>query len=68
MLARYAIKLFHMPFSLVPEVFDAVDVVVFIGKQLAVIDTIVPEFTHIERIIRPPTIGINNARPLHNAS
>lgn len=37
MLPWDSIKLSHMPFSLVPEVFNAVNVVMFLREQFAVI-------------------------------
>jgi len=49
------------PFCLAPEVFNAVDVVVFLlGEVRRVIDTMMVESRHIKRIITAIAIGVDN--------
>lgn len=50
-----------MTLGLVPKVFDAIDVIMVVRKQLAMVDSIMFKFRHIQRIITAPAIGINNA-------
>lgn len=50
-----------MPFRLVPEVLDAVDMVAPIGKQLAMIDPKMVEVGDVEHIIATIAIGVDNA-------
>ena len=50
-----------MSLRLIPEIFNAIDVIMFVRKQLAMIDAVVLELCHIQRIISAPAIRINNA-------
>ena len=48
-----------MPFGLVPEILDAVDVVGLIGKELGVIDPHVLECRDVQRIIASKAVGVD---------
>ena len=48
-------------FGLVPEVFNAVDVVGFVGEAFTVVDPIMFKFTDINRIVRSIAVGIDDA-------
>ena len=54
------IKFAHMTLGLVPEVLDAIDVVMLVRKQFGVIDTKVLELTHIKHIISTPAIRVDD--------
>ena len=49
-----------MTLGLVPKVFNAIYVILLFGKQLAVVDSEVFKFCHIQRIITAPTIRIDD--------
>jgi len=51
----------QVPLGLVPEVFDAVDMVGAVGKGILVVDALVVEFGNIEDIARPTAIRVDNA-------
>lgn len=55
-----AIEFSHMSLRLVPEIFDTVNVVLFIREQLGMIDPMMPEVTHVQRVVRPEIICVNN--------
>lgn len=55
-----SIELAHVPFGLVPKVFDSVDVVLLIGKQLRVVDAMVMKVRHVERVVGPERIGVDD--------
>jgi len=46
---------------LVPEILDAVDVVLLVCKELGVVDPKVLEVRNIQRIVALPAVGINDA-------
>ena len=48
-------------FCLIPKVFNAVDMVLSVGKQLAVINAVVGKSAYIQHIIAAQTIRIDNA-------
>ena len=50
-----------MPFRLVPKVFDAIDVVMLVCKEFAVIDSIVLKLRHIQAIVGTIIVSIDNA-------
>jgi hypothetical protein len=56
-----AVKLAHLPLGLVPEILDAVDVILFIGEQLRMIDAHVMKVGNIERVIRSESIRVDDA-------
>jgi hypothetical protein len=47
-----SVILAQMPFGLIPKVFDAIDVIMLVRKELTVIDTIVLKLGHIQGIVR----------------
>ena len=47
MISRDTIKLPHMSFGLVPEIFDTVNVVLSLSKDLRMIDAVVLKFRDI---------------------
>lgn len=51
----------QMPFGLVPEIIDSVDVVALVGEQFGVVDPHVMELGDIEHIIAAKGIGIDHA-------
>ena len=51
----------HMTLGLIPEVLDAVDVVLLIGEQLGVVDAVVLEAGYIEHVVRTEGIGVDDA-------
>ena len=61
MLSGYTIKFSHMALGLIPKIFNTVDMIFLVSKQLRVVDSIVPEVVYIQRIISRPTIRVNNA-------
>jgi len=50
---------------LIPEIFDAVNMVVFLDKFLAVIDPEMSKFGHIQRIITRQSIRVDHAVRLY---
>ena len=58
---RDAVVSAQMPFGLVPEVLDPVDMVPFLDKFLRVIDPVMPELGDIENIVGAEAISIDNA-------
>ena len=50
-----------MSLSLIPEVLDAVDVILVFYDKLGVIDPHMMEIRHIEDIINPEAIRVDNA-------
>ena len=57
----YAIKLAQMTFSLVPKVFDSIDMILLIGKQFRVVDSHVMKVAYVQSIVGFKSIGIHNA-------
>ena len=56
-----------MTFRLVPEVLDPVDVSARISKQPGVVDPEVLEVRHIQHIVAPPAVRIDDAVGRHLA-
>ena len=50
----------QMTFSLIPEVFNAIDVVALIGEELGVVDAHVMEVAYVESVVRLERIGIDD--------
>ena len=46
--------------GLVPEIFDAVDVVLSVGKQLGVIDTAMVKIGHIKCAVTTECVSVND--------
>ncbi len=61
MLPRNAIEAAQMTLRLVPEILDAIDVIVPVRKQLAVVDPVVPKIQHIERVVAAKRVAVHNA-------
>ena len=59
--SRDAVEAAHMTLGLIPEVLDAVDMVLVIGEQLGVVDAIVLEARYIEHIVGTEGIGVDDA-------
>ena len=55
-----AVKFTHVALGLVPEILDTIDVIMLIGKQLEVSDTVMPELGDIQRIVARQRIGIHH--------
>ena len=55
------IEFTHMSLRLVPKVFDAIEVVLFVCKKFGVVNSIVLEIGHIQHVIATPTVRINDA-------
>ena len=51
----------HVTLRLVPEILNTIDVIMAICKQLTMVDSVVPEFRHIQCIVAAPSIRIHNA-------
>ncbi len=51
----------EMPFGLVPEILDPVDMVAALGKEFRVVDPDVMEVRYIENIIGPEAVRIDDA-------
>ena len=56
-----AVETTHMTLGLIPEVLDAVDVVLLIGEELGVVDAVVLEAGYIEHVVRTEGIGVDDA-------
>lgn len=57
-----AVEASQVPFVLVPKVLNTVDVVAaFADKSQAVVHAPIMKLGHIQHIIRPKAVGINNA-------
>ena len=55
-----AVETTHMTLGLIPEVLDAIDVVLLIGEQLGVVDAVVLETRYIEHVIGTKGIGVDD--------
>ena len=51
----------HVALGLVPEILDAIDVIVAVCEELRVVDAEVMEVRHIQHIIAAPEVGMNDA-------
>ena len=56
-----AIIFSEVPFCLIPEVLNSIDMIVFVGKKLRMVNAIMLKFRYIQDIIRSITICIHNA-------
>ena len=61
MLFGNTVKFTHMTLGLVPEVLNAIDVIVAISEKLGIVDPKVVKVQHIQHIIASPTVGVNDA-------
>ena len=50
-----------MPLGLVPELLNAIDMIVAVCEELRMVDTEVMEVRHIQHIIAAPAVVINDA-------
>ena len=57
-----------MALRLVPEILDTVDVIPLLGKGLGVVDPEVFEVRHIQHVVTPPAVRIDDAVGHHLAS
>ena len=48
----------HVALGLIPEILNAIDVIVAVCEELRVVDTEVMEVRHIQHIIAAPAVGI----------
>ena len=64
---RNAVKFTHMALRLVPEILNTVDVIPVLGKELRVVDPEVFEVRHIQHIVAPPAVRIDDAVGHHLA-
>ena len=53
--------IFAQMFRLIPKVFNAIDVIMLVRKELTVIDSIVLKLGHIQRIIGTIIVSVDNA-------
>ena len=51
----------QMTLRLVPEVFNAIDVILLVCKELGMVDATVLEIRYIQYVVPPPAVGINDA-------
>ena len=56
-----SIVLAQVPFRLVPKGFDAMDVVMVVRKEFAMIDAVVIKLRHIQGIVGTIMVRIDNA-------
>jgi hypothetical protein len=56
-----AVEAAHMTLGLIPEVLDAVDVVLLIGEQFGVVDAVVLETRYVEHVVGAEGIGVDDA-------
>lgn len=50
-----------MTLRLMPEIFDSINVIVLVGEELEMVDPHVMKVAHVESIVGPERIGVNNA-------
>ena len=50
----------QMPFRLIPKVFNAINMVRFVRKELAMVNAIVLELRHIQRVVGAIIVSIDN--------
>ena len=55
------LEFLHIPLGLVPEILDAIDVIVAVCEELRMVDAEVMDVRHIQHIIAAPAVGINDA-------
>ena len=51
----------HVPLGLVPEILNAIDVIVAVCEELRMVDAEVMKVLHIQHIIAAPAVRINDA-------
>ena len=57
----------HVPLGLVPEILNAIDVIVAVCEELRMVDAEVMDVRHIQHIIAAPAVRITDA-VRHNLS
>ena len=62
------VKFTHVALGLIPEILNAIDVIVPVCKELRMVDTEVMEVRPIQYIIAAPAVGINDAIRSHLSS
>ena len=60
MLLWNTIKLAHMTLRLVPEILNAVDMILLVCKEFGMIDPKMLEIRDIQHVVTSPTIRIDN--------
>ena len=65
MLLRHTIESAQMSLCLIPKILNAIDVVLFIRKQLTVINAVMLKLGHIQGIVTTKSIGIDDAIGLY---
>ena len=61
MLLGNTIEFPHVTLRLVPKVFDAIDVILFVCKEFGMVDAVVLEVRHVQHVITTPTVRIYDA-------
>ena len=61
MLLWDTVEFTHVALGLVPEILNAIDVIVAVCEELRMVDTEVIEVRHIQHIVAAPAVGINDA-------
>ena len=61
MLLWDTVEFTHVALGLVPEILNAIDVIVAVCEKLRMVDTEVMEVRHIQHIVAAPAVGINDA-------
>ena len=51
----------HMALGLVPEILDAVDVILLVGEQFRMVDPEVMKVRHVEHIVPSPAVRVDDA-------
>ena len=57
-----------MTLRLIPEIFDSIDVISSVCEELGMIDPHMMKVAHVESIVDPERIGVNNAVWRHFSS
>ena len=58
---RDTVETTHVTLGLVPEVLDAVDVILLFGEELGVVDAEVLEACHVQHVVGVQRIGVDDA-------
>jgi len=60
MLFGNTIEFTHMALCLVPEILDAIDMVVAVSKEFGMVDPEMVEVRNIQPVVAFPTVGIDD--------
>ena len=63
---RDTIEFAHVALGLIPEVLDAIDVIMTVCKELRMINAKVAEIGYIQHVVAAPTVRIDYAVMLSN--